>query len=175
MAGAAHCGLYHTHTAAHMLSHQGSRDWAQSCVWSLSWQNEATSSMQLTWKLLIPKTPWCHQSGMNEPWPLTSLLETNKQTSKQQQQLHTKGPQDKISLSLFAVSGAVMKHQTAGNKTRYKGSTKHYCPENKKVLILSHNCHQAVSIGPFSVKTFHTQAKNNSLWIAYESLCGNFY
>lgn len=122
------------HAAAHELSQQGSWDWAQSCVWSLCWQNEATSSMQLTWKLFIPKTPWCHQSGVDEPWPLTALLETNKQTSKQQQQLH-KGPNGQMFLSLSAVPSAVMKHQTAENKTRHKGSTKHYCPQNKKVLI----------------------------------------
>lgn len=161
------------HTAVHKLSQQGSWDWAQSCVWSLCWQNEATSSMQLTWKLFIPKTPWCHQSGMDEPRPLTALLETNKQTSKQQQQHHTKGPQDKCSclfLRHLVLWWSIKQQETKQDIKEAENIIAH-----KTKRSLSHNCNQAVSIGPFSEKTFHTQAKNNSLWIAYESPRGNVH
>lgn len=158
------------HAAAHELSQQGSWDWAQSCVWSLCWQNEATSSMQLTWKLFIPKTPWCHQSGVDEPWPLTALLETNKQTSKQQQQLH-KGPNGRMFFLRYLVLWWSIKQQKT--KQDIKGAQNIIAHKTKRSL--SNNCNQAVSLGPLSKKTFHTQAKNNSLWIAYESPCGHFH
>lgn len=156
------------YTAVHMLSQRGSQDWAQSCVWSLCWQNEATSSMQLTWKLFIPKTPWCHQSGMDEPWPLTSLLETNNQTSKQQQQLHIKRPRDKYPCLFFAVPCDEESNSTKQNKTWGKHKT--LLPRKQK--------------GPYPTtanKLFQLAhfLKRHSTYrpriTAYESLCGDFH
>lgn len=66
-------------------------------------RTSTTTSVQLTWKLFILKTPWHHHSGMDGATTLDLLIRDskNKQLNSNNKEASGQSP-----LSLFAVPGA---------------------------------------------------------------------